>query len=88
MEFSFKFVVCNLKNMYDKLFVFVGDFGLYQLYIFLLLSLPGFFLGYLVFAMTFLGFTPKHFCRIERLKDFPLEAQQRICKIAFISVVF
>ena len=68
----------SVAKMFDKVFTYIGDFGWYQLYIFLLLGLPGYFLGYNVFAMTFLGFVPEHSCKVDRLKEFPTEIQQKI----------
>ena len=64
--------------MFDKVFTYIGDFGLYQLYIFVITTLPGFYLGYNAFAMTFLGYVPQHSCKVDRLQKFSFETQQNI----------
>ena len=63
---------------FDKVFVYIGEVGWYQVGLFVLLGLPNFYFGYMVMCMTFLAYTPPHVCSVDRLKDFSMDIQRAI----------
>ena len=60
---------------FDQIFLYIGEAGVFQILIYVLLGLPSYFSGYQNIAMTFLAPDVEHWCEVERLKEFPYEQQ-------------
>ncbi|XP_046391762.1 solute carrier family 22 member 13-like [Ischnura elegans] len=60
---------------FDDLLPLVGEFGLYQKVLFLLLAPFCFFVGYVYFSQIFITLTPDHWCKVPGLEA--LTAEQR-----------
>ncbi|KAG8228028.1 hypothetical protein J437_LFUL003664 [Ladona fulva] len=60
---------------FDDILPYLGEFGLYQKILFLLLAPFLFFVAYVYFAQIFITLTPPHWCHIPELEG--LTAEQR-----------
>ena len=63
---------------FDEVFVYIGEIGLYQLLLYVLLGLPSYFSGYMSISMSFLGYTPEHWCSVEELQSYPHDQQKEV----------
>ena len=63
---------------FEDVFQYIGEIGLYQVLLYVLLGLPSYYSGYMSISMAFLGYTPEHWCYVERLEDFPYETQKEV----------
>ncbi len=63
---------------YDKIFHHIGESGLYQNGIFLLLGLHCFFTGVNTIISNFYTYPQQHWCRVPRLGDYPHEWQKYV----------
>ncbi len=61
---------------YDDVFQYIGERGLYQNLLFLILSLSSLFSGPICITPKFAGYIQGHWCYVERLKDYPHEWQK------------
>ena len=65
-------------QLYDLVFRYIGEAGLYQIIIYVLLGLPSYFSGYQNIAMTFLAPDQEHWCAVDRLLEFPHKQQKYV----------
>ena len=63
---------------FDLVFRYIGEAGLYQIIIYVLLGLPSYFSGYQNIAMTFLAPDQEHWCAVDRLLEFPHKQQKYV----------
>lgn len=63
---------------FDEVFQYIGEIGVYQAVLYLLLGLPSFYSGYQAIAMTFLGLSQEHWCEVDRLAEFPYDTQKYV----------
>ena len=63
---------------FDQIFKYIGEAGLFQIIVYVLLGLPSYFSGYQNIAMTFLAPDQEHWCRIDELQAYPYEQQKYI----------
>ena len=73
---------------FEEIFQYIGEIGLYQVILYVLLGLPSYFSGYMSISMSFLGYTPEHWCYIPRLEDFPYEIQKNVGMYVCQKMVF
>lgn len=67
----------NAKVMdFDDMLPYVGEFGLYQKLLFLMMIPFAFFVSFVYFAQIFITLVPEnHFCLVPELNSLPLEEQ-------------
>ena len=63
---------------FDEIFRYIGQAGLFQILVYVLLGLPSYFSGYQNIAMTFLAPDVEHWCEVERLTSFPHDQQKYV----------
>ena len=63
---------------FDEIFRYIGEAGVFQILIYILLGLPSYFSGYQNIAMTFLAPDVEHWCEVEDLTGFPYEQQRYV----------
>ena len=66
------------KMHFDEVFQYIGEVGLYQALLYVLLGMPSYFSGYMSISMSFLGFTPEHWCQVDGLQQYPYDQQQYV----------
>ena len=71
---------------FDEIFLYIGEIGLYQALLYVLLGMPSYFSGYMDMSMSILGYTPEHWCRVEELREFPYDQQRYIGETAKTSL--
>ena len=70
---------------FDEIFLYIGEIGLYQALLYVLLGMPSYFSGYMDMSMSILGYTSKHWCRVEELQEFPYDQQKYVGETAKTS---
>ncbi len=63
---------------YDDVFVYIGERGLYQIFMFILLGLPAYFAGFNGITVNFYAYPQEHWCYVERLQHYPHEWQKYV----------
>ena len=71
---------------FDEIFLYIGEIGVYQALLYVLLGMPSYFSGYMSISMSFLGYTPEHWCYVEELQEFPYDQQKYVGETAKTSV--
>lgn len=63
---------------FDELLPYVGEFGIYQKLLFLLMIPFAFFVAWVYFSQIFMSLTPeKHWCLVPELQDSNLTLEER-----------
>ena len=73
---------------FDEIFRYIGQAGLFQILVYVLLGLPSYFSGYQNIAMTFLAPDVEHWCEVERLTSFPHDQQKYVGETRFVLYPF
>ncbi len=63
---------------YDEIFQHIGETGLYQVGIFLLLGLHGLFCGMNFITSNFYAYPQQHWCHVTRLENYPHDWQKYV----------
>ncbi len=63
---------------YDDVFQFIGESGLYQILLYILVGLPSFFGGPINIIPNFAGYTQQHWCYVEQLQNYPHDWQKYV----------
>ncbi len=63
---------------YDDIFQYIGETGLYQVYIFVLLGLPSYFSGIMNLTPNFVNYVQEHWCYVKRLENYPHDWQKYV----------
>jgi len=63
---------------FEEVFDYIGGFGAYQKWTYMLLSLVSIYHGIQTVGTVFLGYKQEHWCNVERLQNLPYEMQQHI----------
>ncbi|XP_071442498.1 organic cation transporter protein-like [Hetaerina americana] len=63
---------------FDDLLPLLGEFGLYQKVLFLLLAPFCFFVGYVYFSQIFITLTPDHWCKVPQLEGLTVEQRKML----------
>ena len=71
---------------FDEIFHYIGEAGIFQILVYVMLGLPSYFSGYQNIAMTFLAPDVEHWCEVDELTGYPHEQQKYVGMSALFIV--
>ena len=63
---------------FDEIFNYIGEAGVFQIVVYVLLGIPSYFSGYQNIAMTFLAPDVEHWCEVDQLVEYPHYQQKYV----------
>ncbi len=69
---------------YDDVFQYIGEAGLYQIMLYILLGLQSYFGGVIGLTPNFMNYVQEHWCYVKRLENYPHDYQKYVA-IPFVN---